>query len=244
MTQILWRKRTEWPLLGVALIFLAAYSIQVIGNVSTARNAVLEVVIWVTWGLFGVDYFVNLVLAPNRGRWFVRNLHELVILGLPVLRPLRLLRLVALLRVVGRIAGNALRGRILAYVIGSALLLVYVGALAVLDAEENAPGGNIKTFGDALWWAVTTITTVGYGDHYPVTVVGRFVATGLMIGGIAVLGVVTASVASWLVEQVGSKAAAEMNTAEKPLHEEIARLTDHIERLSAKVDQLVGEDRR
>ena len=84
-----------------------------------------------------------------------------------------------------------------------------------------------------MWWAVVTVTTVGYGDFYPITVVGRLVAVGLMIGGIAVLGVVTASVASWLVEQVGVRAAAEVEAADAPLLAEVARLSERIDQLMA-----------
>jgi voltage-gated potassium channel len=248
MTQAQWRKRTEWPLLVIAVIFLVAYSIEVIADLSGKRAETLDAIIWLTWGCFVIDYIVNLVLAENRKRWFVRNLHELIILCLPMLRPLRLLRLVTLFRFFHRFAGDALRGRIVTYVIGSAILVTYVGALAVLSAEEDAPGSNIRTFGDALWWAACTITTVGYGDHYPVTIVGRVVAVGLMVGGIAVLGVVTASVASWLVEQVGVRAAevaedaaddaqdaAEADAA--ALSAQIAQLSERVEKLSAQLSE-------
>jgi len=132
------------------MIFLAAYSIQVIAN---TESLIIEVLIWVTWAVFVIDYLVNLVLAPQRWRWFIRYLHELAIVALPALRPLRLLRLVTLLRVMHRFGGNALRGRVLTYVLGAAALLIYAGALAVLDVEENAPGSNLTTFGDAIWWA-------------------------------------------------------------------------------------------
>lgn len=71
-----------------------------------------------------------------------------------------------------------------------------------LDAEQAAPGANIKTPGDALWWAATTVTTVGYGDRYPVTTQGRLIAVALMVVGIAMVGAITASVAAWLVSQV------------------------------------------
>ena len=71
----------------------------------------------------------------------------------------------------------------------------------MLDAERGH-GGPIESFGDALWWAMATVMTVGYGDMYPVTAAGRLIATALMIAGIAVLGVVTASLASWLIERV------------------------------------------
>jgi voltage-gated potassium channel len=238
MTQVLWRRYTEWPLVIAAVLFVVAYSVQVIGNVPERQASVIETIVWLTWAVFVVDYLANLVLAPQRGRWFIRNLHELVILALPVLRPLRLLRLVTLLKVVHGAAGRALRGRIVTYVLGSAVLLTYAGALAVLDAEEHSDGSNITNFGDALWWALTTITTVGYGDHYPVTVLGRFVAAGLMIGGIAVLGVVTASAASWLVEQVANEAAAGVEAADAPLHAEVARLSQQVERLTQLLDSL------
>jgi voltage-gated potassium channel len=233
MTQLLWRRYSEWPLVIAAVLFVIAYSIQVIGNISERDAGFLEIIVWTTWALFLVDYIANLVLAPQRGKWFVRNLHELVILALPALRPLRLLRLVTLLKVLHGAAGNALRGRIVTYVLGSALLLTYAGALAVLDAEENADGSNITNFGHALWWALTTITTVGYGDHYPVTVLGRCVAAGLMVGGIAVLGVVTASVASWLIEQVTTETVAEVEAADAPMMAELARLSAQVERLTA-----------
>jgi voltage-gated potassium channel len=232
-----WRKRTEWPLLLAALILLVAYSIEVIGNLSGTKAQILDAVIWVTWALFIIDYVVNLVLAERRLRWFVRNLHELVILTLPVLRPLRLLRLIMLLRLMERFGSRALRGRVVVYVIGSAVLLTYVGALAVLDAEQNVPGSNIRNFGDALWWALVTITTVGYGDHYPVTLVGRLVAAGLMIGGIAVIGVVAAALASWLVDQVGSRAAAETRDAEEPLQRKLDAMESKLDRLTALLEQ-------
>lgn len=75
---------------------------------------------------------------------------------------------------------------------------------------------------------MAAITTVGYGDFYPVTQLGRLVATGLMIAGIAVLGMVTAAVASWLVEHVAAETAAELGAAEAPIHDELTRLTARI----------------
>ncbi|HKU30052.1 MAG TPA: ion channel [Arthrobacter sp.] len=233
MTQEEWRKRSEWPLLAAAVVFLAAFSVQVIAN---TEAVVVEVLIWGTWAVFVLDYAINLYLAPHRVRWFFRNLHELAIVALPALRPLRLLRLVSLLQVVHRIGGNALRSRVLVYVLGAATLLIYAGALAALDAEENVPGANIKNFGDAIWWALTTITTVGYGDHYPITVLGRCVAAGLMVGGVAILGLVTASVASWMVESVAVETAAELDAAEAPVFEELRRLRAQVDRLTALLE--------
>ena len=93
------------------------------------------------------------------------------------------------------------------YVIVSSALLVLTAGLAVLDAEQNAPGSNITNIGDALWWAFATITTVGYGDYYPVTILGRMIAAALMVAGVAMLRTVTATLASWFVDVLsGAKA--------------------------------------
>ena len=87
------------------------------------------------------------------------------------------------------------------YVVGVAVVALALGAIAVLDAEQDAKDANITTFGDALWWSATTVR-LGYGDRFPVTTEGRFIAVALMIVGIAMVGAVTASVATWMVAQV------------------------------------------
>jgi voltage-gated potassium channel len=158
--------------------------------------------------------------------------------ALPLLRPLRLLRLVTLLSVLHRTLGDSLRGRVVTYVAGSAAMLVFVGALAVLDVEQSAPDAKIVTFGDALWWAMTTITTVGYGDMYPVTPIGRMVAAALMMSGIAVLGVVTASIASWLVQRVEDTAETTADAMEEPIRAEVADLVAEISSLRREIAEL------
>jgi voltage-gated potassium channel len=185
-------------------------------------------VINVTWVIFLLDYVVNLVLAPRRWRWFRAHLLDLLIVVLPLLRPLRLLRLVTLLSVLNRTAGGAFRERVLTYVIGASALLVFVASLAVLDAERSRAGATITTFGDALWWAFVTITTVGYGDLAPVTGLGRIIAAGLMLGGVALLGVVTATLASWIVEKVAQQEG-DMPVASQKEIQELGRQLAHLQ---------------
>ncbi|TLM74610.1 potassium channel family protein [Pseudarthrobacter sp. NamB4] len=237
MTQQRYRDLADWPLTVTALVFLGAYAWQVIGRLEAGAAVWIEAIMWATWGIFALDYLANLWLAPARGNWFIRNLHELVIVAVPLFRPLRLLRLVTLLAVLHRTLGDTLRGRVVTYVVGSAAMLVFVGALAVLDVEQSAPDAKIVTFGDALWWAMTTITTVGYGDMYPVTATGRMVAAALMMSGIAVLGVVTASIASWLVQRVEDTAEA-VADAEEPVRAEVAELVAEIAALRREVAEL------
>ena len=123
-------------------------------------------------------------------------------------RQLRALRLITVISVLNRQLRDDARGRVAIYVVGSVVLVGFVASLAVLEAERYAPDASITTFGEAVWWTITTISTVGYGDRYPVTVEGRLVAASLMVAGIALLGVVTASIASWFVENLRRSEAA------------------------------------
>ena len=240
MTQARYRDLAEWPLMATALVFLAAYAWQVVARLEGEAAAPFEVVMWATWAVFVADYLINLGLAPDRGRWFIWNLHELLIVALPFFRPLRLLRLVTVLSVLHRSVGDTLRGRVVTYVAGSAALLVLVGSLAVLDVEQHAHDAKILTLGDAAWWAITTITTVGYGDLYPVTPLGRLVAAALMMSGIAVIGVVTASIASWLVQQIELNTEAAVTASEEPVRSELAELLDEVAALRREIAELRG----
>jgi len=211
----------------IALLFLAVYAWQVIADLSGTAESITDTILNVTWVVFLVDYVVNLILAKPRWRWFYRHLLDLAIVALPLLRPLRLLRLVTLLRVIQQVAGTALRGRVVIYVAGAASLLIFVAALAELDQERNAPGASIVTFPDGLWWAVVTITTVGYGDLYPVTETGRLIATAVMLGGIALIGVVTATLASWIVERVSASEGLEQAATRR----QVTELTEEVRAL-------------
>ena len=214
-----------------------------IGNLPDSRSAVFNGVIWVTCALFGIDYLANLILVERRGRWFPANLYRIPILLLPALRPLRLLRLLSLRRLMRGLAGNIVRGRILANVLSAALPLTYVGALAILDAEQNITGSNIRSFGNAVWWALVTITTVEYGDCYPITLVGRIVAVSLMVGGIAILGVATATLVSWLIEQVGHRAGAQTEASEEPMRGGLTQINLKIDRLTGLLEKLDNSTR-
>jgi voltage-gated potassium channel len=227
-----YERRTEWPLAGIALLFLALYSIRVLGQPRGAAFMAVHVTLLVVYFAFVIDYVARLYLAQPRGRWFIRHLWELPIILLPFFRPLRLLSLANVVRVLEHAVGDTIRGRVVLYTVVGAVSIVYASSLAILDAERGQPHSNINTFGDALWWAMSTVTTVGYGDLAPVTGVGRVVAVALMIGGITLLGTVTATLASWIVQRVSEEeteshtaTAVEINT----LREEIRRLADSID---------------
>ncbi|MDT4923738.1 MAG: voltage-gated potassium channel [Pseudonocardiales bacterium] len=220
-----WLNRTDWFLAAVAVLFLAAYAWPIL-DVGLGPNwrRLCSSVQFAAWVIFVVDYVARVLAARDRRKYFTKHILDLFIVALPALRPLRLLRLVVLFRVLNRKAAASLRGRVPLYVSVSAMTLVFCAALAVLDAERNAPGSNIKNFGDAIWWAIVTVTTVGYGDHFPVTVEGRFVAGGLMIGGVALIGVVTASFAAWFIDRVRDEEEEAQAATQRDLQQIAARL--------------------
>jgi voltage-gated potassium channel len=228
-----WERAVEWPLTGAAAVFFVAYAGEILASPTGVLEAVAEALIWITWAMFLVDYVVRLGLAQNRWRWFVRHLLDLAIVALPMLRPLRLMRFLTILLLLERGTGTLLRGRIVLYTVGGTILTVIIAGLAVYDAERGV--GDITSFGDAVWWAFVTITTVGYGDFFPVTVTGRIIAVGLMIGGITLIGVVTATLASWIVERVSDAARPAASATERQLdalRSEVAELKEMIAALS------------
>lgn len=163
----------------------------------------MELAIWAVWAVFAADYLARLTLAPRKGAFVRRNWFDLVVIVLPVLRPLRLVQVILVLGFINKRARMVTLRRSVAWYAGAgAVLLIVCSALAVLDAERGAPDAVITDFPEALWWAATTVTTVGYGDFYPVTLWGRVVAIVLFTAGIALLGVVTGTLASWFVEML------------------------------------------
>lgn len=232
--RLAWERRTEWPLTLLALAFLLAYAVSVLyPDLPEPFTVVVNVVSTVTWLSFALDYVVRLVLAEHRWAFVRRHPLDLAVLALPVLRPLRALRLVIVLTAIDRRVRGSFRGKAATYVSGSVVFVVFVGALAVLDAERGAPGATIATFGDALWWALATVTTVGYGDELPVTVTGRLVAAGMMLAGIVLLGVVTASLASWFVEKLE-----EVRGEEQETQDSLAALVTEVRELRREVREL------
>jgi voltage-gated potassium channel len=201
-----WEHRTDIPLTVLATFYLVIYAVQVLATrPGQTWWGALDAAMWIVWALFVVDYGIRVALATRRLHFVVRHPLDLLVVAAPFLRFLRLLRLVAAVQTLGRVLRDDFRGRVGSYLVVSVSLLAFVAALGVFEAERDAPEASITSFGDALWWVLTTITTVGYGDLYPVTTEGRLVAAGLMLAGIAVLGTVTAAIATWFLEQVGAR---------------------------------------
>ncbi|HTN99865.1 MAG TPA: ion channel [Microthrixaceae bacterium] len=212
----------------LAFAFLFAYALPILDpGTSQGVKDLCRAIVWITWALLAVEVAARFVSAESKVEFFRSRWLDVLAVALPVLRPLRLLRVLVVLSALQRFVGHSLRGRIAIYVTGSIVLTSFVGALAVLDAERGDADANILSFGDAVWWVITTLSTVGYGDHYPVTTTGRCIAVALMVVGVALLGVVTASLAAWLIEQV-REVEAESDAVQRQdilaVHEEVKAL--------------------
>ncbi|MBT2391514.1 potassium channel family protein [Streptomyces sp. ISL-1] len=196
-----WEQRIEVPLFVASLLFLGGYTVVVLAQDAdpVLRNLALVLTL-LMWLMFALDYAVRLKLSGEGLRFVRTHWLDTVVVVLPLLRPVRMVRAY---NAVQRRRGEprlSLHARVIAYASMSAVLLGYSSALAVYQQERSAPGSTIRTFGDSLWWACATLTTVGYGDVTPVTPLGRVIAVVLMGCGLALLGAVTGSFSSWLLQ--------------------------------------------
>jgi len=196
-----WEQRTEVPLAVASLVFLAAYAVRILAHgLSGDWQDLCLVVLFAAWALFAVDYAVRWRLSGQRLRFVRTHWLDTLVLLLPLLRPLRVVKVY---EAVQRRHGQprlALHARVIVYAGLSTVLLGFAGALSVYQEEHAAPGATIKTFGDAVWWTCATFATVGYGDVAPITPLGRLIAVGMMAIGLALLGAVTGTFASWLLQ--------------------------------------------
>ncbi len=195
-----YERRAEVPMLLLAAAFLVSYAWPVVdrGMDPDVRDWLL-LASTAVWAAFTIDYAIRLWLAEHKITYAITHWYDTLLVLVPALRPLRLLRLITVFRLLQRSTVGGLAGRVGIYTAAITSAAVLLGALAVLDAERGAAGATIMTYPDALWWAVVTVTTVGYGDLYPVTTLGRAIAVPLMFVGIGLVGLVTASMAAWLV---------------------------------------------
>jgi voltage-gated potassium channel len=217
-----WRRATDGPLIALAVGSLPVLLLE-LGRDRLPRwdRVFIDSVNVIVLVAFAVDYIVEFAVAGDRRRYLRSELLSLLVVvaqvaalapsfaAVGVLRSLRAARLFRFVAVAARavaIGGVAshdgkalLRRRAASLALGTAGLTWFTSAAAFTIAEDVGTGGRIHSFFDALWWSLSTITTVGYGDIYPVTAAGRVIAGFTMLVGISTFAVVTAKIAQFLV---------------------------------------------
>ena len=187
---------TELPFLVLAFAMIPLLVGPLVWDMTPQEESTFLIIDYFIWALFAVDLIVKVVVAPHRLKYLKRHWLEVIIVIVPFFRPLRILRIF----IFGSRAWVGMRRLVnvdflLVYGIGLVII-----AATVVASVEGGEGASIHSFADALWWAVVTITTVGYGDMVPVTLAGRAIAFVLMLGGIAFFSGMTANLASFLIK--------------------------------------------
>ena len=220
-----WRRWTDIPLLLLAVGSLPLLLLELVAD-RLARHdrlflAGVNVLVFLA---FAIDYIMELSLSDQRARYVRTHWASLLIVLsqllalLPALGLLGILRAARALRIAGTISrvigigaatkeqGRAFfRKKAASLALGLASLTVLTSAAAFTLAEDVGDGRRIGSFFDALWWSVATVTTVGYGDIYPITIAGRIIAAFTMIVGVTTLATVTARLAQFLMRDSSSE---------------------------------------
>jgi voltage-gated potassium channel len=177
--------------------------------------------------IYAIDFTIRISLARRHWRYARTNVLSAFVVIFP---PLRVILSLRLIRSVFR------RGNLDRFLVVAALLVLN-GAAVVYFFERDAHGSNIHTFGESVWWAITTVSTVGYGDYYPVTTGGKIAAGLIMAIAVLTLAVVTAQVAASFMDQRSRRR--EVSTPVPPDGSEVS-LADVMQRL-ARIEALLAD---
>jgi len=219
----------SFGLLAIAFVALGF----LIDEAPSGSRPGLEATEWAITAVFGLEFSARLIAAHDRLRYLRGHWIDLVALVPPV-RAARLLRLLRLLRLVRAFAGiyraslhvgTLARHRGFAWLVVAWVAVMVICSVALYAAEHGINTAMDSPF-DALWWGIVTLSTVGYGDVYPVTPEGRLAAMVLMVLGIGLFSAITATVTSYLIA-----------TGQPAETSDTGRLVDAMERLAALRDQ-------
>jgi len=209
------RAEAEGPylifILALSLFALGALAVQTLVRLDPSTVGILAYADNGVCALFFLDFIISLVRAEKRARYFVRWGWLDLLSSIPMVDALRWGRAARVMRILRVLRGvrsakilsefilhRRAQSAFLAATLVSVLLVV-MASIAILQFETS-PDANIKTPEDALWWAIVTITTVGYGDKYPVSSEGRLMAGFLMVVGVGFFGVLSGFVAAWFLK--------------------------------------------
>jgi len=230
---------TKYPmaLLGVAWLIIAITILTTDANGSASTYVVGS--LFALWAIALVEYLVRLVVTPDRRGYLKRRWVEPATVVIPPLQGWHFVGIekMGLLLHEGELrVETILKHHSLFRVLIAAAVTLFLGAWLVLLFEEKAKGSNIHSYPDALWWAIVTVTTVGYGDRFPVSAGGRTVAVILMLLGIGLIGVLTATVASVFIKEHTDANKEEFKKGHADLGQQLAVISNRL----ADVERRLG----
>ena len=240
---------TRWPMAILGIAWLVLGILALTRNANGASSRLLVGGLFAIWVVLLAEYVVRLIVTPDTKGYVKRRWIEPVTVAVPALQGWHVVGIerVTLLAHEGVLRTEAiLRHHSLFRVLIAAVMTLFLGAWMVLLFEENAPGANIHTYPEALWWAIVTVTTVGYGDRFPVTGGGQCVAVVLMLVGIGLIGVLTATVASVFIKEHTDDNKRAFQKGHKELGERLSEISDRLadveRRLGASASDLAAID--
>lgn len=230
---------TKYPLVLLGIAWMVIAIVVLTSDLNGSASASLVVTLFVLWAIALVEYVVRLLITPDRRGYLKRRWVEPATVVVPPLQGWHFFGMekMSLLILEGELrAESILKHHSLFRVLIAAAGTLFLGAWAVLLFEEKAKGSNIHSYPDALWWAIVTVTTVGYGDRFPVSAGGRAVAVVLMLVGIGLIGVLTATVASVFVKEHTDANKEEFRKGHADLGQRLSEISDRL----ADVERRLG----
>ena len=211
---------TEIPLLLLGFGMVPLLVASFLWDLSPSGERLVFILDALIWGIFAIDLAVKTAIAPNRRAYLHSHWLDVLIVVIPFIRPFRILRIIAF---IGRDWQGLSRLFQVDYVLVYSVGLILIASTVVATVERGG-GSPLGDYSNALWWAIVTATTVGYGDMVPETAIGRITGVVLMLGGIGIFGAVTANLASLLVRNRKEE------TALEKLIQEVRDLRDKVDR--------------
>ncbi|MEN9751516.1 MAG: hypothetical protein RLZZ600_563 [Actinomycetota bacterium] len=233
-----WEQVTFWPLITLGMAFLALYAVPIIWpELNTGIVLDIDVSMDIIWALFIIDFVVKLAVTEHRWVFVKKHVIDIIALILPFARPLQAVRAIGVATLALRKFGGKVRHRVLVFVGTMAVFIWFIGGLAITQVERGVPGANIQTVSDGWWWSFMTMATVGFGDRYPLSDQGRMIGAVLVISGLALLGTLTASIATWFINSSRRDEDEVIEAGEIRLMKELKKLRKEIAELRAAVDE-------
>lgn len=197
-----WEERSSRPMFVASVLYLLAFAAPIMSTrIQEPYDGYLNILQLILWGLFAADYCIRLYLAPRRLYFITHNLMNLAIVLLPAWRIVSFLAMIYMTanRQYKRLSELAVK------LFGYTAIFIIMFALAIYSVESSESGAMIRDLPTAYWWTFTTLATVGYGDVYPITGIGRVIAVVVMLYGVGMVAVATGALASWIIEKIGGR---------------------------------------